>query len=802
MKSFSLNPNHLSYCLCFFLICFSFTQVEVLAATDPCLTPANQIVAENCLPGNLPTEWDVSGAGDQSIQGFATNISVNRGQTVNFKINTNATHYRLDIYRLGYYGGDGARKITTVQPSAALPQTQPACLSQATTGLIDCGNWALSASWAVPANATSGIYLARAVRTDTGGASHIVFIVRNDAGNSDLLFQTSDTTWQAYNDYGGNSLYVGQPVGRAYKVSYNRPFRTRGNQFRRAWLFGAEYPMVRWLEANGYDMSYSAGVDTDRSGANLLKHKVFLSVGHDEYWSARQRANVEAARNAGVNLAFFSGNEIFWKTRWENSIDGSGTSHRTLVSYKETTANAKIDPLANVWTGTWRDPRFSPPADGGRPENALTGTIFTVNCCQNAGALTVPADYGKLRFWRDTSVAALTSGQVASLPPGVIGYEWDEALDNSFAPAGLVKLSSTVVNLSNTYLINFGDRYGPGKATHSLTLYRHNSGSLILGTGTIRWSWGLDGKHDFDSSLPNPTPDVRMQQATVNVLADMKSQPRSLQSGLILASQSTDIVRPVSTISSPKAGATVQSGGPVSITGTATDTDGVVANVEVSTNGGASWHMATGRATWNYSWSPNNLGFVTILSRAVDDSGNQQQVANGSGVTVTVTPQTCPCTLWPTTTTPQILAATDNAAVEVGVKFKSDVVGNITGIRFYKGSTNTGSHIGKLWNSTGQLLASATFTNETASGWQQVNFSAPVAITANSVYVASYFAPNGRYAFNGGYFLSQGTDRAPLHALKNGINGGNGVYRYGISGGFPTNTFNSANYWVDVVLKT
>ena len=110
------------------------------------------------------------------------------------------------------------------------------------------------------------------------------------------------------------------------------------------WLFNAEYPMVRWLEANGYNVSYSTGVDTDRRGAEILEHRVFLSVGHDEYWSGAQRANVEAARNAGVHLAFFSGNEIFWKIRWDTSIDGSGTPYRTMVSYKDTHANAKIDP--------------------------------------------------------------------------------------------------------------------------------------------------------------------------------------------------------------------------------------------------------------------------------------------------------------------------------------------------------------------------------------------------------------------------------------------------------------------------
>ena len=125
--------------------------------------PPNAIVAENCLPGNPASEWDISGAGDSTIQGFATDISVNQGGTVNFKINTTATAYRLDIYRMGYYGGNGARKVATVNASG--PQNQPACLTNAATGLIDCGNWAVSATWIVPANATSGIYFAKAVRT-------------------------------------------------------------------------------------------------------------------------------------------------------------------------------------------------------------------------------------------------------------------------------------------------------------------------------------------------------------------------------------------------------------------------------------------------------------------------------------------------------------------------------------------------------------------------------------------------------------------------------------------------------------
>src|SRR5689334_13054207 len=266
--------------LLFFIVFFPAT-----VRADVCSAPANAIVAENCKPGNPASEWDISGAGDLTIQGYATDISVNHGQTISFKVNTNASSYHVDVYRIGYYGGNGARKITTIAPSVPLPQSQPACLINSTTGLIDCGNWAVSVSWSVPATAVSGLYIARLVRDDTGGASHMLFIVRDDSGGSDLLYQLSDTTWAAYNDYGGNSLYVGSPAGRAFKVSYNRPNIVRGGQFARTWFFADEYPMIRWLEANGYNLSYSSGIDTDRFAANLKLHKAWMSSGHDEYWS-------------------------------------------------------------------------------------------------------------------------------------------------------------------------------------------------------------------------------------------------------------------------------------------------------------------------------------------------------------------------------------------------------------------------------------------------------------------------------------------------------------------------------------
>lgn len=770
---------------------------RALAVQQPssasCTLPSNAIVGENCLTGNPPSEWDVSGAGDLSIQGFTTQMSVNRGAEVFFKVNTTASRYQIDIYRIGYYNGMGARKVATVQSKRQNKRGQRDCLNDATTGLIDCGNWTVTDSWSVPTSAVSGIYVAKLVRTDTGGASHIVFIVRNDASTSDIVFKTADSTWHAYNNYGGNSLYQGAPVGRAYKVSYNRPFIIRSQDNPNS-FFSAEYPMVRWLEANGYDVSYIATADLARSGSRLLKHRVFFSVGHDEYWSAPERTSVEDARNAGVHLAFFSGNEMFWKTRWESSIDASATPYRTLVSYKETHANSKIDPSAS-WTGTWRDPRFSPPSDGGRPENSVTGTIFMVNCCEEA-SIVVPYAEGKARLWRNTSVASLQVGQSAILAAGTLGYEWDEVLDNGFSPPGLIRLSLTNRNVANL-LQDYGSTYGAGNATHSVTLYKHLSGAYVFGAGTVRWSWGLDGTHDSDSYTPNAarTPDVRMQQATVNLLADMKVHSATLQPGLMAASESMDFAAPVSTIVQPVAGTVIASGSTVTVSGTASDASGgIVGGVEVSVDGGLSWHSASGRENWTYSWSAVGAGSKTIKSRAVDDSGNLETPKAGVAVTVT-----CPCTIWPSSATPAVASDTGNASVNLGVRFKTDQDGFITGIRFYKGIGNTGPHVGTLWTASGSQLASATFDAETESGWQQANFSSPIPVKAGTEYVASYFAPYGGFSWNNLYFSANGVDSSPLHALKDGASTRNGIYAYGSGVLFPTSTYQSRNYWIDVV---
>jgi hypothetical protein len=195
----------------------------------------------------------------------------------------------------------------------------------------------------------------------------------------------------------------------------------------------------------------------------------------------------------------------------------------------------------------------------------------------------------------------------------------------------------------------------------------------------------------------------------------------------------------------------------------------------------------------------NFSGYSPIASATTQQAatGSQTPPSSGSG-TSTAGGCTSNCTIWPATAVPKTVDDGDRSATEVGVKFKSDVGGKISAIRFYKGSANTGTHVGNLWSANGTRLASATFTNETSSGWQQVNFATPVTISANTVYVASYHTTVGRYSADESG-LASAVDRPPLHALADGASGANGLYGYASAGTFPTMTWRSANYWVDVV---
>ena len=292
--------------------------------------------------------------------------------------------------------------------------------------------------------------------------------------------------------------------------------------------------------------SYASDADVDRSASLLLNHKIFMSSGHDEYWSPAERANVTAARDAGVNLTFFSGNEIFWKTRWAASTTDPSTPYRTLITYKETHFNAVTDPQdPPTWTGTWEDPRFSPPADGGNPPNSLSGQMFLVN--SGTTDIQVPADYSKLRLWRNTAAAKLTSGQTLTLGSGTgtLGYEWDEDADNGFRPAGVFDLSCTTAAPRSSPITGALPR--TGTATHHLTLYRAPQRSARVRSRNRAVGMGPRQHQRRGESTTDPSgnpPDPNMEQATVNLFADMGVQPTTLTSDLVAASASPPTPRP------------------------------------------------------------------------------------------------------------------------------------------------------------------------------------------------------------------------------------------------------------------
>ena len=488
-----------------------------------------------------------------------------------------------------------------------------------------------------------------------------------------------------------------------------------------------------------------------------------------------------------MHLQFLSGNEVYWRTRYEPSADAGHTAYRTLVSYKETWDRAKIDPTPE-WTGTWRDPRYaSQSAGAGLPENGLTGTAYVAN--NSDLPLTVTAAEGRTRLWRHTSLA--TASGPTALAPHTVGYESDEDLDNGFRPPGLIRLSTTTGPVSE-YLQDFGNNVAPGTTTHHLTLYRAASGALVFGAGTVQWTWGLDAVHDtpFD---PEPA-DPRMQQAQVNLFADMGVRPATLQAGLVAATPSTDTTGPTVAVTAPAEGAARANGVEVTVSGTATDAGGGrVAGVEYSTDGGTSWHPATGTTSWSATYRQHGQGAVPVRVRAVDDSAN---IGPAATRTLSVS---CPCTVLGDAV-PAVAAADDVDATELGLRFTPVVDGFVTGVRFFKGAGNGGTHVGSLWSSSGTRLATATFTSESATGWQEVAFTSAIAVSAGQTYVASYTAPQGHYAVEPGAFWAAGIEAPPLR-----VEGGFGTEPagvYGAAGQFPSSSYQRGAYAVDLTFTT
>ncbi|MEO8608263.1 MAG: fibronectin type III domain-containing protein [Chloroflexota bacterium] len=498
------------------------------AYPSSCANPPNPIVAENCLPGS--DGWILTQPSDL-ISLYASQDSMNIGDNLDLFINTAGAAYSLEIYRNGYYGGLGGRLIQKVDD---LPgQSQPACdRMDDDTGLATCSRWSASYSLTIPAEWVSGIYIAKITLGDNGNQGYTVFVVRDDQRDSDILYQQSVTTFHAYNQYGGKSVYshissicpTVAEAPRAVKVSLNRPYyqpQTIPNMY-----FRAEYPMVRWLEAQGYDVTYSTSLDTHRSGKpgahnELLDHKTFLDVGHDEYWSQEMHDAITAARDAGVNIGFFTSNTSYWRIRFEpDPLTGEPDS--VMVTYK-TTESGPPDPSGTPTT-TWRDP-----AGANAPENGLTGVMYVGDNDSIFFPLRVTADHASDRIYRHTSLENMPPDTYADIGHQIVGWEWDSVVDNGHTPDGLTILADTPVygELLNDAGNHVNSSLKP--AVVNTTRYIAPSGAIVFATGTIQWSWGL-GANGLDAV----DPDSYISQITYNVLADMDAQPATPSDGLVL----------------------------------------------------------------------------------------------------------------------------------------------------------------------------------------------------------------------------------------------------------------------------
>ena len=486
----------------------------------------NPTVLENCYPGTSP--WDVrntAAIGSGGIEGYATATSVNKGGSLDLKVNSDDnTLFNIEVYRTGYYGGAGARLFSVIHN---VPGTrQPACVSSAsTTGLLDCSNWTSSATLTTSSSWPSGAYVVRLVRLDTGADNQVLLVVRDDARSSDVLYGVGFATYQAYNNYGGKSLYDFNSSGnttvagtpRAVKVSYDRPFAQPVTGLR-DWYTRNETGTVTWLEQEGYDVSYISDTDLESNLALPLGHKAYISPAHDEYVSSNMRTALKNARDARVGLFFAGSNEIYWKIRFESN--SSGSANRIQVCYKSTQTGPP-DP-SGIQTGTWRDP-----AGANEPENALSGQMYVGDNDTTYFPLVVSATQGGDRVYRYTPLSTQTPGTSTSIGTGIIGWEWDARVANGSEPAGVITLAGSPT--TGQLIQGNGAFSTPGSATATVTKYTAPSGALVFATGTNHWSRGL-----ARNTAGVGEPEIQIQQITTNVLADMGAQPRTPATGIVL----------------------------------------------------------------------------------------------------------------------------------------------------------------------------------------------------------------------------------------------------------------------------
>ena len=417
---------------------------------------ARWVIEENRRPGT--SDWHITGPTSRAeIEGYADATSVNRGQRVRLFVSTRASTFRVEAYRIGWYGG---RQGRLVWKSGALDGVRQADATVDRTTNMAEARWRPSLSVHVDRSWPPGNYLLKLVAAN-GYSRYVPLTVRDDDSRAALLVVNAVTTWQAYNRWGGHSLYEGidgsgttSASGRADVVSFDRPY---SNDSGAGDYLGNELPMISLLEKEGYDVNYWTDIDLHSRANQLGNHRAILTLGHDEYWSKEMRDGVEAARDRGVNVAFFGANAVFRAIRLSPSDLGP---NRRQVNYRV----ASADPLAGVddsrVTVSWREPPLN------RPESTLVGAFYQ---CNPVKADFVVADPSA---WVFAGSGLRKGDRIRNL----VGPEYDRYDVNAPRPPGPVQV------LAHSPL-----RCG-GRASYSdMTYYSTRGGAGVVATGTNWW---------------------------------------------------------------------------------------------------------------------------------------------------------------------------------------------------------------------------------------------------------------------------------------------------------------------------
>ncbi len=455
------------------------SRTAVRAAGDQ----AAWLIDENRKLGTL--DWQVKGPINKgNIEGFADATSINKGESVRLFVSTDSPGYRVEAYRMGYYGGLQGRLIWR---SPNLPGSrQAAPLVDPTTRMVEA-KWRPSLTLTADATWPPGDYLIKLV-ADNGFQQYVPLALRDDSSHAPLLVMNAVTTWQAYNNWGGNSLYEGRsgpkaqvtPGMRSQVVSFDRPYI---NDSGAGDFLGNELPLVTLVESLGLDVSYWTNVDLQQRPELLANHKALLTLGHDEYWTLEMRQAVESARDGGINVAFFGANALYRAIRFGPSETGA---NRREINYR----SARDDPFTGKdnsrVTVSWREPPLN------RAESALVGTYYE---CNPVKADLVVADPSAWVF----AGTGLGAGDKLK---NVVGPEFDRY--DKFAPqppGPLQVLSHSPVRCR-------------GKATFSnMTYYSTPSGAGVFATGTNWWISRLG-----PACPPDDCIDEKVVQITENVL--------------------------------------------------------------------------------------------------------------------------------------------------------------------------------------------------------------------------------------------------------------------------------------------